>query len=306
MKRLIALLMAMMMIFSFAACSSNEEEKPAEENNTQTEEKTTTEEKTEEKKEEAADPLADKTIRLATPGNYTPFTIYDEKTGEWSGFELELWEIMCEKIGFELEIVQLDNPATFAELDLGRVDTVAKQISITPARQEKYDFTQPFFFSPYCLTVTEDNEEIKTWADMEGKTIGLAEGSAMNEFVDQRDPDNKVKKNIYESHGMILLEVANGRVDACPYAYLVLPYWLENNPDIKLKSVDIDNPIYTEVNAYPFARTDRGSALRDLIDETLGEMIEDGSYGELCKKWFDLDVMETQPAKDYFAANPKK
>ena len=50
-----------------------------------------------------------------------------------------------------------------------------------------------------------------------------------------------------------------------------------------MKSVDIDNPIYTEVNAYPFARTDRGSALRDLIDETLGEMIEDGSYTEAVK-----------------------
>ena len=156
------------------------------------------------------------------------------------------------------------------------------------------------------VTVAEGNEDVKTWADMEGKTIGLSEGSAMNEFVDQRDPDNKVKKNIYESHGMILLEVANGRVDACPYAYLVLPYWLEKNPDVKLKSVDIDNPIYTEVNAYPFARTERGAALRDLIDKTLGDMIADGSYGELCEEWFGMDVMESQPAKDYFAANPKK
>ena len=247
----------------------------------------------------------DKTIRLATPGNYAPFTIYDEASKTWDGFEIKLWQIMAEKVGMELELVQLDNPATFAELDLGRVDTVAKQISITPARQEKYDFTQPFFFSPYCLTVPADNEDIKTWADMEGKSIALAEGSAMNEFVAMRDPDNKVQKNVYESSGVILQQVMMGRADAAPWAYLVLPYTMKQKPDLNLKSVDIENPIYTEVNAYPFARTDRGAVMLELIDTVLGEMIADGSYGELCTEWFGLDVMETQPAKDYFAANPK-
>ena len=67
-------------------------------------------------------------------------------------------------------------------------------MSITPARLEKYDFTRPFFFSPYCLTVSVDNDEITSWADMEGRTIGLTEGSAMNEFVAALDPDNKVKR----------------------------------------------------------------------------------------------------------------
>ena len=244
----------------------------------------------------------DKTVRLATPGNYAPFTIYDEATKTWDGFEIELWQVMTEKAGLELELVQLDNPATFAELDLGRVDTVAKQISITPARQEKYDFTQPFFFSPYCLTVPEDNTTITSWADMDGKAIALAEGSAMNEFVAMRDPDNKVQKNVYESSGVILQQVMLGRADAAPWAYLVLPYTMQKNPELKLKSVAIDDPIYTEVNAYPFARTERGAAMLKLIDTILGDMIADGSYGELCTEWFGLDVMETQPAKDYFAA----
>ena len=247
----------------------------------------------------------DKTIRLATPGNYAPFTIYDEASKTWDGFEIELWQIISEKVGMELELVQIDNPATFAELDLGRVDTVAKQISITPARQEKYDFTQPFFFSPYCLTVPEDNTTITSWADMEGKSIALAEGSAMNEFVAERDPDNKVQKNVYESSGVILQQVMMGRADAAPWAYLVLPYTMEKNPELKLKSVAVDDPIYTEVNAYPFARTERGAVMLELIDTVLGDMIADGSYSELCTEWFGLDVMETQPAKDYFAANPK-
>ena len=83
-------------------------------------------------------------IRVATPGNYAPFTMYDEATQEWSGFEIELWHTIGEKSGCEIQFVRLDNPATFAELDLGRVDTVAKQISITPVRQRKVRFHAAF------------------------------------------------------------------------------------------------------------------------------------------------------------------
>ena len=312
MKKFIALMMVFAMSLSlFAGCAK--EEAPATTAAPATEATTAAKEEATTAATEAANPYADlvaklgddKTIRLATPGTYTPFTIYDQATKEWDGFEIELWRIMAEKTGLELELVQLDNPATFAELDLNRVDTVAKQISITPARQEKYDFTRPFFFSPYCITVHADNTEITQWSDLEGKTIALAEGSAMNEFIAQRDPDNKIKKNIYESSGIILEEVNLGRVDACPYAFLVLPYYLESHPTFDLKSVATDDPIYTEVNAYPFARTDRGAILLELIDTILGDMIADGSYGELCEKWFGMDVMESQPAKDYFAANPK-
>ena len=32
-------------------------------------------------------------------------------------------------------------------------------------------------------------------------------------------------------------------------------------------------------------------------------MMEDGSYGELSKKWFDIDIMNSEYAKEYFANN---
>ena len=238
-------------------------------------------------------------IRISTSGSYPPFSMYDETTQEWSGFDIELWRMIGEKIGYEVQFMRFVILAGFAELDLGRVDTVAQQVSITPARQQKYDFTQPYFFSPYCLTVAESNESIKSWKDMEGKSIALSEGSAMNEFVAALDPENKVKKSRYESYGSVLHEVSIGRVDACPAAYLVLPWRLKKNPELKLKSVDIDNPIYVEVNAYPFARTDRGRELLKLTDGILTQMIEDGSYAKLCEKWFGMNVMDSKYAKEY-------
>lgn len=278
MKKIVALLLSAAMILGMTVCST-----------------------TTEPKETADVGSTDKVIKVATSGDYLGFTVYDETTKEWSGFEIDMWNEIADRIGYEVEFVQEDVASAFGDLEIGKVDTVAKQISITPAREEKYDFTQPYFFSPYSLMVKGDNEDIKTWSDMEGKTIGLADGSAMNEFIAQLDPDNKVNKTTYESFASIPQEVVLGRVDAMPYAYLLIPYLLEEHPDWDLKAVDTEHPIYTEVNGYPFARTDRGQELLKLVDEALTEIIADGTHKELSEKWFNYDVMQTEMAKEYQA-----
>lgn len=291
MKKLFALILAAAMLFSLTACSTAETETTAAADTTSAADTTAAEN----------EDTGDKVIKVATSGDYLGFTVYDETTKEWSGFEIDMWNEIASRIGYEVEFVQEDVATAFGDLEIGKVDTVAKQISITPARQEKYDFTQPYFFSPYSLMVRGDNTEITTWADMEGKTIGLADGSAMNEYVAALDPDNKVNKTTYESFASIPQEVVLGRVDAMPYAYLLIPYLLESNPDWDLKAVDTENPIYVEVNGYPFARTDRGAELLELVDNALTEIIEDGTHKELSEKWFDYDVMETEFAKEYSA-----
>ena len=278
MKKIVELLLSAAMILGMTACST-----------------------TTEPKETADVGSTDKVIKVATSGDYLGFTVYDETTKEWSGFEIDMWNEIADRIGYEVEFVQEDVASAFGDLEIGKVDTVAKQISITPAREEKYDFTQPYFFSPYSLMVKGDNEDIKTWSDMEGKTIGLADGSAMNEFIAQLDPDNKVNKTTYESFASIPQEVVLGRVDAMPYAYLLIPYLLEEHPDWDLKAVDTEHPIYIEVNGYPFARTDRGQELLKLVDEALTEIIADGTHKELSEKWFNYDVMQTEMAKEYQA-----
>ena len=119
--------------------------------------------------------------------------------------------------------------------------------------------------------MAESNNEVKSWKDMEGKSIALPQGGSEIEFITALDPENKVKKSIYES-GM-LHEVSLGRITACTYPALTLPYRLKQSPGLKLKSVDVENPVFVEVNAYPFARTDRGRELLKLTDGILTQML---------------------------------
>ena len=54
-------------------------------------------------------------IRVASHGAYPPFTIYDGATKEWSGFEIDMWRAIGERAGYEIQFVQLDIAASFAE-----------------------------------------------------------------------------------------------------------------------------------------------------------------------------------------------
>lgn len=236
-------------------------------------------------------------IRVASPGLWYPFSGYDSMKKEWKGFDIDMWNEIGKRAGYDIEFVRMSLVAAFAELDLGHVDTVAQQISITPAREEKYDFTIPYFLAPTCLTIRGDNDEITCWADMKGKTIALLEGDAMIEFINALDPRNLVKKAIYE-HDPVR-DVALGRADACCFPTPILPYFLKKNPDLSLKCVDTDHPLFVEVSAFPFSRTERGEILCKTVNKVLNEMFGDGGYEEICVKWFNTNVMDTGWAKEY-------
>ena len=54
----------------------------------------------------------DRVIRIASPGNHAPFTMYDEATQEWSGFEINLWRAIGMVIFMPLTIVPVRSSIT--------------------------------------------------------------------------------------------------------------------------------------------------------------------------------------------------
>ena len=83
------------------------------------------------------------TLRVATVSR-TPFSFVQNETD--AGFSVDLWNALAQEIGAETEFVRTD---TFGEmLDLvatGQVDAAIANISITAAREETMDFSQPMF-----------------------------------------------------------------------------------------------------------------------------------------------------------------
>ena len=227
------------------------------------------EEKTEKKeqsvskgKNNSQDPIV-----ISTTGQHAFFSETNEETGELEGFEIEVIEL----------------------LESGRVDTVADQIGITEEREEKYYFSDVYFYVPYRIVVAEDNNTIETVEDLYGKKLGLLSDDIAYSYFDELDPDGKIEYVNYEESTAVPADVAMRRLDATLMSSLHIES-VKKESGLEIKGVG--EPVYTENAGYPFAKTEEGKALRDDVNEVLKELKEEGFMKETAIKWFGFDPME--------------
>ena len=249
------------------------------------------EEKTEKKeqsvskgKNNSQDPIV-----ISTTGQHAFFSETNEETGELEGFEIEVWEEIGKRLGREIKWETAGFPGVIELLESGRVDTVADQIGITEEREEKYYFSDVYFYVPYRIVVAEDNNTIETVEDLYGKKLGLLSDDIAYSYFDELDPDEKIEYVNYEESTAVPADVAMRRLDATLMSSLHIES-VKKESGLEIKGVG--EPVYTENAGYPFAKTEEGKALRDDVNEVLKELKEEGFMKETAIKWFGFDPME--------------
>lgn len=249
------------------------------------------EEKTEKKeqsvskgKNNSQDPIV-----ISTTGQHAFFSETNEETGELEGFEIEVWEEIGKRLGREIKWETAGFPGVIELLESGRVDTVADQIGITEEREEKYYFSDVYFYVPYRIVVAEDNNTIETVEDLYGKKLGLLSDDIAYSYFDELDPDGKIEYVNYEESTAVPADVAMRRLDATSMSSLHIES-VKKESGLEIKGVG--EPVYTENAGYPFAKTEEGKALRDDVNEVLKELKEEGFMKETAIKWFGFDPME--------------
>ena len=249
------------------------------------------EEKTEKKeqsvskgKNNSQDPIV-----ISTTGQHAFFSETNEETGELEGFEIEVWEEIGKRLGREIKWETAGLPGVIELLESGRGDTVADQIGITEEREEKYYFSDVYFYVPYRIVVAEDNNTIETVEDLYGKKLGLLSDDIAYSYFDELDPDGKIEYVNYEESTAVPADVAMRRLDATLMSSLHIES-VKKESGLEIKGVG--EPVYTENAGYPFAKTEEGKALRDDVNEVLKELKEEGFMKETAIKWFGFDPME--------------
>ena len=111
-------------------------------------------------------------LKVGTEGTYKPFTYHDE-SDTLCGYDVEVAKMIGDKMGVETEYSEITWEGLLTSLDTGTVDLVLNQVGVTPERQEKYDFSDPYLYSYIALITLEDNEEITDWESAEGKKTSL-------------------------------------------------------------------------------------------------------------------------------------
>ena len=223
------------------------------------------------------------TLVIGTEGTYPPFTFHDA-SGELTGFDVEIAREVAERLGVEAEFLETQWDAMFAGLDAGRFDMVANQVGINPERQESYEFSDPYITSTAVLVVAEDNTDIQSFEDLEGK---LSAQSLTSNYAETATSFGAELEGV-EGFNQAIELLNSGRVDATVNDNLTVLDFLKERPDAQVKVVDESGDAAQSALLF---RKDSG-AIVDEANQALADMIEDGTYDEISEKWFGENVLE--------------
>lgn len=220
-------------------------------------------------------------IRIGTEGTYAPFTFHDEK-GNLTGFDVEISNEVAKRLGVEVEFVETKWDGMFAGLDAKRFDAVANQVSINPERQEKYDFSTPYITSRAVLIVSEDNQDIKTFEDLNGKKSAQSLTSDLGKIA----KDNGAELVQVDGFNQAIDLIVSKRADATINDSLSFLDLKKQKPETPIKSVaDYNN---AQQSALLFNKGN--DELVEAVNKAITDMKEDGTYLKISEKWFGTDV----------------
>ena len=223
--------------------------------------------------------FADK-LYVGTDTAFVPFE-YKGKDGKYTGFDIELWAEIAKRIGADYELKPMDFNGLIPGLVTGNLDVALAAIFIKSSREKKIDFSHPYFRAGLKVMVLKSNKDIKSPADLKGKVVAVKLGTATVEYVDTLAAKKIVKfPNIDQAY----LEVVTGGADAAVHDTPNVLYYIKTAGKGRVKAVGPDVKAAQYGIAFP-----QGSPLREKVNVALLEMMEDGTYAALYRKWFDQD-----------------
>ncbi|WP_078551499.1 glutamine ABC transporter substrate-binding protein [Bacillus alkalicellulosilyticus] len=277
-KSYFAFLLFLMLVLAACGTSEDTTSNEAEPESPDVEETESTDEGQEEEEEAAADWEKD-VYTVATDTNYVPFEFLDQDSGELIGFDIDLINALAEEAGINIEIETLEFSGIVAGMGSGRFDIGIAGMTITEERKENIDFSQPYYDAGLVVAVHVDNEDIQSVDDLAGKTVTTRVGSTSETYIiENTEAIPEAFPQITEAYQNVIA----GRADATIYDVPNVQYYASTEGGGQLKIVG--DTLTGEQYGIAFPK---GSPLRDVIDDALTTLKENGTYADIYEKWFN-------------------
>ncbi|MEE1010761.1 MAG: transporter substrate-binding domain-containing protein [Acutalibacteraceae bacterium] len=199
MKKILALVLAGLMLFSFAACGGN---------NGGTTEPT-------DNQAAAVDGdlkyIKDKGTLVVGITDYAPMDFKDEN-GEWTGFDAEFARLTGEKLGVEVEFIEIDWDNKFFELDAKSIDCIWNGMTITTEAKENASVSNAYVKNAQVVVMkSADLANFATAESLATLDFAVEAGSAGEEAA----KENSLDYTAVLTQADALKEVKSGAADAC-------------------------------------------------------------------------------------------
>lgn len=295
-KKVLSLLLATSMVLSmFAGCGAKEEETQTDASQ-ETETADETEEAAEDEAEEAeevsdvTDSSSVKTFTVGFDAEYPPYGYMDDN-GEYTGFDLELAQAVCDLEGWKLVKKPINWDSKDMELNSGSIDCIWNGFTMN-GREDDYTFSVPYVDNSQVIVVAE-NSGISTLADLAGKIVGVQAASAALDLLQSEEEggqkalaDTFGSLNEFADYNTAFTELQAGALDALAIDVGVAKYQLNSRGE---GFMILDETLNTEQYAIGFRKGDQ--ELCDIVNADLQKLANDGTVAELAEKYEIADMV---------------
>jgi polar amino acid transport system substrate-binding protein len=208
---------------------------------------------------------------------YEPFQF--QQGAEIVGFDVEMVDLVATKLGVRQEIIDtpFDNIQSGADFDTGKCDLGAAAMTITEARRQNIDFSDPYFEATQALLVTKGSG-ITGAAQLAGKRLGVQNSTTGQIYAQENVPGAEIV--VFEDLGLLLTAAQTGNVDAAINDNGPLLDFVKKNPEL-----EVTTEFRTE-EQYGFGVRKGNTALLQAINESIAAAKSDGTYDRIYAKWF--------------------
>ena len=292
-KKILSAVLAAAMTAMLAACGGSStattaapaetkaEETKAEE--TKAEETKAEETKAEESKAEEAPAAELETVQkgklvMVTNAEFPPYEFHDQNA--IVGIDVEIAGAIAEQLGLELEIEDIAFDSIIPEIVSGKADIGAAGMTVTEDRKQNVDFSDTYAHATQVIIVKEDSE-IKGVADLEGKVMGVQQGTTGDIYVSGDYGDAAVER--YAKGMEAVQALAQGKVDAVVIDGEPAKQYIKEVEGLKI----IDES-YTDED-YAIAIKKGNTAMVEAVNAALAELKSEGKLDEIVAKYIQAE-----------------
>ena len=221
-------------------------------------------------------------LTMATKVDFPPYEYYDDETGEATGIDVELVKMACEKIGYEVEVVDMDFGSVVSGVATGKYDIGAGAITITEERKQSVDFATPYETTVQMI-ITLKGSELTEGAQLEAEgasyKIAVQQDTTGDYYASDLETAGKATVERYKSAADAVLALTSGKVDCVV---------VDGGPAAEF--VARDDTLTTFESActkeeYGFCFAKDNTELFEAFDAALKEMLADGTVDAVFAKY---------------------
>lgn len=286
MKKILALMLALCMVFALAACGeAASDPSAAPESDAPASEAPASEAPASEapaSEEPAADgeftTIVEGKLTMSTNAQFPPYEMTTDDGG-FEGIDVEIATAIAEKLGLELDILDMDFDSALLAVQQGKSDIVMAGVTVNEDRLLVMDFTDSYATGVQVVIVKEGSDV--TMDNMGEGLIGTQRGTTGNLYCTDDYGEEHVVA--YDDGFTAVQALMNGQVDCVVIDNAPAQEFVKNNAGLTILDTEY------AVEDYAIGLNKGNTALLDAINGALAELISDGTVQSIVDKYIPAE-----------------